>query len=190
MRFPRIPSQARRIAGAGQWLFMRAIIKPGAGSVESREKCFRGILALRIRAAITVRESAYIHSHSDKDHRRRADDVRHETGTLSRRSVDLLVGPFLCRGLECGLMLRPVVESRRIKIRSRFPHQCVNLGIDAHLCKHCWISERPKKFSMKHRLEIDRAHQSILKPDPQTVWSCLLKRFHSMERMAHSLIIA
>jgi hypothetical protein len=51
------------------WLFMGAIIKPGAGSVESREKCSRGIHVLRIRLASNVRASAYIHSHSDTSDR-------------------------------------------------------------------------------------------------------------------------
>jgi hypothetical protein len=64
MRFPRIPSQARKIGGADQWLFMGAIIKPGAGSVESVDKCSRGILAVCARGTNNVRASAYIHSHS------------------------------------------------------------------------------------------------------------------------------
>jgi hypothetical protein len=66
MRFTQTRSRPQDSARAGRWLFMGASIKPGAGSVESREKCFRGILALRIRAASNVRASAYIHSHSAK----------------------------------------------------------------------------------------------------------------------------
>jgi hypothetical protein len=57
---------------------MGAIIKPLAGSVESRGRYSRRTHVLRIRAASTVRASAYIHSHSAKlsDCRRKRKLVR------------------------------------------------------------------------------------------------------------------
>src|SRR5437016_5528510 len=59
----------------------------------------------------------------------------------SRR--DTLPAPLLrCRN-ECGLMFRPVVKCRRIKVRARIPDQRVNFRIDFETRKRGRIAERP-----------------------------------------------
>jgi hypothetical protein len=77
-------------------------------------------------------------------------------------------------------MLRPIVQGRRIEIRSIWPDDRMNLRIDAHSVENIEIFERPVNTAGENWPEINRPLHRIVELNRKPIWPNIFQRYDSI----------
>ena len=102
----------------------------------------------------------------------------------------LRILPFFCGSSEHGLMLRPIVQCRRVKVSPTRPHERMHLRVKLHLGKLLGFTQSAKQFSLQNGREIDAAREAIVERNGQSIGPDLPKAPNTMNWMIHFLNLA
>jgi len=87
-------------------------------------------------------------------------------------------------------MIRPIVQSRGVKISARRPDERVNLPVELYLGELLRIPQWAKKFSLEHKFKVNCPSQPVFERDRQHIGSDLFEALDTVNWMFHAFNLA